>query len=274
MPDTHFHACCDGGSGFKEAVCVNANRVYDSCSDKDCIDHLPIAFTDTSQAKIDAATSLKCRNVSVIDVYMDIQRVPFNKGFYSVEMTFFFGLQFDVYQLPSLTPTIVEGVACFTKKVILYGSEGNVNVFSSSDTHGGNATKRDTTPEATVQVVSPICLSCKLVECCNPTACMNIPMGVAAHFDGTFRTVEAAKHVEVTLGVFSIVSLGRTVQMMVPVYDFCIPDKECPQTNDDDPCELFRRIKFPVNEFFPPRLEEELDYDDDYECIKTTELHS
>ena len=43
--------------------------------------------------------------------------------------------------------------------------------------------------------------------------------------------------------------------MMVPVYDFCIPDKEC-VTSADDLCELFKKIKFPVNEFFPPRLED------------------
>ncbi len=27
-------------------------------------------------------------------------------------------------------------------------------------------------------------------------------------------------------------------------------------TTTDDPCELFQNIKFPVNEFFPPKLEE------------------
>ncbi len=64
----------------------------------------------------------------------------------------------------------------------------------------------------------------------------------------------------VTLGLFSIVQLERSVQMMVPAYDYCVPDKECVSTSDD-PCELFKRIKFPVNEFFPPRLAE-LDCDD------------
>ena len=59
--------------------------------------------------------------------------------------------------------------------------------------------------------------------------------------------------------MFSIVQLQRDVQMMIPVYDFCLPDKECTAGScgsTEDPCELFRRIKFPVNEFFPPRLAE------------------
>jgi hypothetical protein len=31
-----------------------------------------------------------------------------------------------------------------------------------------------------------------------------------------------------------------------------MPEKECIGPGDDDPCSLFSRISFPVNEFFPP----------------------
>ena len=47
--------------------------------------------------------------------------------------------------------------------------------------------------------------------------------------------------------------------MLIPAYDFCIPDKEC-VTTTDNPCELFRKIDFPTNEFFPPRMS---DFDED-----------
>ena len=55
------------------------------------------------------------------------------------------------------------------------------------------------------------------------------------------------------MGMFTVVQIERAVQMLVPVYDFCIPTKECVNTYDD-PCELFKKIRFPVNEFFPPKL--------------------
>ena len=29
-------------SCFKEAVCINAQRIYDSCSDKDCLEDLQV----------------------------------------------------------------------------------------------------------------------------------------------------------------------------------------------------------------------------------------
>ena len=58
--------------------------------------------------------------------------------------------------------------------------------------------------------------------------------------------------VYVTIGIFTIVQIVRNVQMLIPAYDFCIPEKECEATSDD-PCELFRRIDFPTDEFFPPK---------------------
>ena len=57
----------------------------------------------------------------------------------------------------------------------------------------------------------------------------------------------------VTLGQFSIIRLERDSQLLMPVYDYCMPEKECTCGGcEDDPCEIFRHVKFPVNEFFPP----------------------
>ena len=52
--------------------------------------------------------------------------------------------------------------------------------------------------------------------------------------------------------------------MMIPAYDFCVPEKECtPGGGAENPCDLFRRIKFPTNEFFPPNL---ADLSEDENC--------
>ena len=58
----------------------------------------------------------------------------------------------------------------------------------------------------------------------------------------------------VTLGIFSIVQLIRNVQMLMPAYDFCMPNKECSPVSES-PCELFHKMNFPVSEFFPPAAE-------------------
>ena len=122
------------GGNFKEAVCIDAMRIYDSCSDKDCLEDLRVYFTPDKHDLIEQATNVRIRNVEVITVYLDLEPVPFNKGFYSIDMTFFFNVCLDVYSLPSGGPVIVSGVSVFNKKVILFGSEGMK--YSSSKKSG------------------------------------------------------------------------------------------------------------------------------------------
>ena len=55
-----------------------------------------------------------------------------------------------------------------------------------------------------------------------------------------------------TLGQFSLIRLERDTQLVIPVYNYCFPENECVGSTDDDPCALFGRIRFPVEEFYPP----------------------
>lgn len=195
-------------------------------------------------------------------VLLDVEPCPFNKGFYSVDMTFYFLVKLDAIVSPLTPPVKVEGISVFSKKVILYGSEGNVNHFTS-----GNVTLNSTKncccednnlPKASISVVNPICLACRI---CEPPhhckeVCFTCPTVVSKLFDDEFDTCMPKKVVFISIGLFSIVQLEREVQMMIPVYDYCIPDKECVSATSDDPCEVFKKIKFPVNEFFPPKLGE------------------
>ena len=45
----------DSRDCFKEAVCIDAMRVYDSCSDKDCLEDLRVLFPAARQALVDSA---------------------------------------------------------------------------------------------------------------------------------------------------------------------------------------------------------------------------
>ena len=50
--------------------------------------------------------------------------------------------------------------------------------------------------------------------------------------------------------------LERDTQLLIPVYDYCVPKSECPCDAQEDPCGLFRSVAFPMNEFFPPNAVE------------------
>ena len=109
-------------------------------------------FTDRAQPVIDNAISIKCKDVEIISVYLDVEPVPFNKGFYSVDITFFFKVTIGAYSSPAVPAATVVGVAAFSKKVILYGSDGNVKVYCSTDPR--NCCEHDNTnmPKARVHI--------------------------------------------------------------------------------------------------------------------------
>ena len=103
-------------SNIKEAVCIDAYRVYDSCSDKDCLSDLRVYFSQEAQELIDGATNVRLKDADIINVYIDLEPVPFHKGFYSVDMTYFFEVELEVYAAPKSIATVAKGLSIFNKK--------------------------------------------------------------------------------------------------------------------------------------------------------------
>src|SRR5690606_37558127 len=71
--------------------------------------------------------------------------------------------------------------------------------------------------------------------------------------EGGDDRVFGAREVQATIGLFSIIKLVRVVQLLIPAFDFCVPSKTCVASTEDEPCDLFDTIEFPVEEFFPPQ---------------------
>ena len=247
---------------IKEAICVDTNRVYDSCADKDCLTDLRVYLTDCNQHILEASSLVRPRSAQILNCIVEVEKVPFNRGCYSVDLTFFVKVTLDALTCPTAPPSTIEGLVTFGKKCILYGSDGNVKIFTSKYVCDGMDEQipvSNTNPKAKVQCVDPIILDaqiCRICDCCNTMGdcCESLPRNICRCFEGNFGCY-GEKAVKVTLGIFTIIQLERDVQMLIPAYDFCIPGKEC-FTTTDDPCEVFKHIKFPTSEFFPPRLEE------------------
>lgn len=253
MAEQYYDSSFCNEKSFKEAVCIDVPRLYDSCGDKDCLEDLRVYFTDCTQPIIDDAVAVKVKCVEVLHVLISVEPVPFNKGFYSVDLTYFFGVKLNAFSCPLSKPTCVDGLAVFCKKVVLFGNESNVRVFSNSGCKDKDIGYQSV-PNVTVQVAEPMVLSSCVHECpeINLEGCKNVPKNVAHFYEGSFECVIPQKVVEISLGIFSIIQMERQVQMLVPIYDFCIPQKEC-ITTSDNPCDVFKKIKFPIDEFFPPK---------------------
>ena len=110
-------------------------------------------------------------------------------------------------------------------------------------------------------------LDTRLVEDCTAAgvcegSVSEIPAAISAAFASPLVLEQTGtRRYFVTLGQFSLVRLERDTQLLIPVYDYCIPQSECSGGDPEDPCGLFRNIKFPTNEFFPPNsVETPCDY--------------
>ncbi|WP_458862069.1 hypothetical protein [Acidaminobacterium chupaoyuni] len=140
----------------------------------------------------------------------------------------------------------------------MFGSEGSVRIFSSQyvpqESDFQNFEKTNL-PIAVVEVVDPVALGVKVMEGddCTDYALNDIPENICKCFEDDIVLTDDGKKLFATLGQFSIIKLERDIQLLMPAYDICMPDKEC-AGNADDPCDLFQKFKFPVDEFFPPKL--------------------
>ncbi len=242
---------------FEEAVCIDTGRVYDSCMDRDCIENVRVYFNETAQNAIQNAISVKVKCCEVADVKIDVEPVAFKRGYYSCDLTFYFTLTAEVTTNPGQPSVDYSGIAITSKKVILCGSEGNVKVFTSTMSVCADdvVRKGSNLPKCSVQVVDPVVLDAKVCDiCCNKDCVNEIPTCLLETVNGKITT-NCTRALFVTLGLFSIVQLVRNVQLLVPSYSFCMPHKECSDSNNDSPCEMFQRIKFPVEEFFPKSCE-------------------
>lgn len=234
-----------------ECMHIHTGKIYDSCRDKDCIEDLRVYPTVSSQALIDAAFSVRPNKAELLYADVSVDPISFNRGYYTVDITYFYKITGNVF--PGNKE--ITGLAVFDKRVILFGSEGKVKVFSSCGDKNlyGNCAL----PVAYVDAVDPVALNMKLVEpgCCNysDTEMRCIPDFIIEEIGEDLILNTPCRKLYVTLGQFSIVRLERDMQITLEARNF-LPCTECAGASaiDDDPCSLFGKVRFPVEEFFPP----------------------
>ncbi len=260
-----------------ENVCINTSQVYDSCRAKECLENLHVYFPCESQAIIDSASKVVADKAEVIWIYSDVEPLSFHKGYYTVNLKFFFRIEVNAYT-GLRRPVSVDGLASFEKKVVLFGSEGEAKIFQSKykeDSFDISTWKKTNMPNAVIEVVDPIVLD-TLTLCSGESipGCdidiNTIPDCVHRIFETPLQPSHTGTQVYVTLGLFMMARLEREVQITVPAATFCIPDTTC-HTGDNpgDPCDMFEDLSFPVDQFFPPRKcgeENILTLDSDKNC--------
>ena len=259
-------SCNAGGtsSAARETVCIDTNRVLDSCRDKDCYEDVLVFLSDLGQEIIEHTASVRAKGAKILWTYVGVDPVRFNQGFYQVTVRFYIKVDLEACMGIGRNQEFC-GIAVAEKRVVLFGSVGNVSIYRSDPSIGpcdlGNAENYSTNvPTAVVEVVDPVLLSVRVAEptcnCCTCCCCNEIPAGVASSIPGTLNDDGDGNKLLVTLGIFSVIRIERPAQYLISATDYSVPDKECTGNEQGDPCSLFRQMAFPVNEFSPPVLTE------------------
>ena len=257
---------------LREAMAIHTRKITDSCRDKDCIEDLRVYLTRSSQQILDSAAGARVRCADLLYTYIDVEPVAFDRNHYCIDVTFFYRVLADA-TVGNARPAALYGLAVFNKRAVLCGEDSPAHIYRS-DTRiceqDGLTKMLSNRPAAVVEVLDPMVLSSRVREVCDCGCAdsVQIPTIIQSLFDEELVISGEKRRLYVTLGQFSIIRLEREAQLVVPILDYAIPNKECCDSPGagEDPCELFSRIPFPTNKFAPRGC----DKPDEGCCYKTT----
>ena len=252
--------CC-GGSNASSSSCktaiIDTSRVLDTCKDRDCYENTRVYLTACGEKILENSSNLRTKSAKILGAYVGLNEVPFNCGFYQVRIRYYVEIDFEACVGVGRSQTF-KGLSILDKDVVLYGGEGRALSFKSGvngaycnpyvDTGVGND------PTAIVEAVEPVVLGTTVSECNCPCPCggdyTDIPEGIRNSLGEEIIINSQAPRILVSFGIFSVIRIVRSAQLLINATDYSVPDKECaPGSSNDNPCDLFRPMDFPVSQF-------------------------
>ena len=261
MAENRF-PCASGGSG-RETVCIDTNRVLDSCRDRDCFENVRVYLSCYGNEILERTGAIRAKSAKIVWTHIGIDPIQFNRGFYAVTIRFYVKVVFEACVGCGRAQEL-EGIAVLEKRVILYGGESNVSIFKSRPCEDFCACPtpdcgESNSPTAVVEVVAPVLLGTKIMErvsdcncCCTCCKENDMPREILSSLDAPLsfdHDEDGRKYLTVSLGIFSVVRIVRPDQLLIQASECSIPEKECCPVEEDDPCHVFRAMPFPTGEF-------------------------
>ena len=238
-------------------VCIDTKRVLDSCRDRDCFENVRVYLTAAGEEIISGCSNVRTRSAEILWAYVGVDNVPFNCGFYRVSIRYYILTELEACIGIGRSQTFF-GISVLEKEVILYGGEGEVKTFTSDPENGfcsfGEASLATVnTPVATVETVEPVILGMHITECgcpCNTCELIDIPEALRERIGGDLVLNTDNPRIYVSYGIFSVIRIVRSSQLLVQATDYSVPEKECVEAqNDEDPCSVFKNMPFPASSF-------------------------
>ncbi len=254
-------AASAGNGGCHTGVVIDTYQVFDSCRDRDCFEDVRVYLDELGQSIIEHTTQVRTKTAEICTSRISVDPVQLSRGFYRVTVRFFVKLELEACICPG-KPQCFEGIAVVEKSAVLYGGEGSVHVFRSNVGDDSFCTvpvcgeAGSNLPIAVVETVDPVVLGTRVVEPADCTCmCCCCACDIPAAVRGNIGEIceNGTRYLAVSLGFFSVIRIERPEQYLVNAIEFSVPDKECAPLDSASPCDAFRRMAFPIDEFAPGR---------------------
>ncbi len=260
MQDNKNNGCgCNSASNnsVSTAAIIDTARVLDTCKDRDCYEDTRVYLTAANEQLLENSSNVRTKGAKILGAYVGLNEVPFNCGFYQVNVKYYVEVEFETCTGMGRSQTF-SGLSILEKDVVLYGGEGRALSFYSGngsycspciDCGTGND------PTAIAETVEPVVLGTKVSDCNCPCSCtcteyVDIPEAISNIFGGELVINSTGPKILVSFGIFSVIRIVRSAQLLITATDYSVPDKECNRgTNTDNPCQLFRTMDFPTSQF-------------------------
>jgi len=202
---------------------VISSKIYDLCRSQRCLRPNELLVT-TEQPVSEYLTDIRVDNMEISSITVQKSKVIFKQGYWKIDLTYNFA--YTLTPVGSAEPTFAT--ATYKTSVILFGScSSKVAIYDE-------LTAPSTISDASEPFVS--------VEA------KAIPLEARVGF---IRPGSREKKLEFTIGLFSIVKLYRPVDLGIQS-EICVPRKRCRDVSPLPPCDFFKSLDFPMDDFFPP----------------------
>lgn len=264
--------CDTESAATKGETCIIAQKIFDQCRIQKCLGSDILGPARAARSNAPSCNDMLCEgdiivppcnaaDVTVRDLeldHIDILRKrknPLQEGCWDLELKYVFNYTLEFRRADGCFIGCIDATNTYHLRVTLFGST-EADVTTATDLYDccGNSNGG---PFAIAEGKAVALAADLRYPSCNPCGC-NCGNGCnscnscnscgASNGDAALGAPVA---VNVTIGLFTIVKLYRTVNMVVNSLGRCMPESCTSVSLPGDPCANFERIRFPLDMFSP-----------------------
>lgn len=264
------HCDCVGGAttGAGE-TCIIAQKIFDQCRIQKCLTSDILGPARAAKSENPSCNDMLCEgdiivppcnaaDVTIRDLTLDRIEIlrkrpnPLQQGCWDLELKYIFDYTLEFRRADGCFIGCIDATNMYNLRVTLFGST-EADVTTATDLYDCCATSNGG-PFAIAEGKA-VALAAELrYPSCNPCNCgcgCGGNDGCSCGCGCGDATLGAPVAVNVTIGLFTIVKLFRTVNMLVNSLGRCMPETCTSLATASDPCANFENIRFPLDMFSP-----------------------